>query len=89
MAGRAAANVRHDDGRLVFSDILGQLERKEHIVMPSPPTVELRNVALSSPIMYDAKKAKEMDWMDAEMGMDGLGDIEVSCTDTDPVERES
>jgi hypothetical protein len=30
--------------------------------------------------MYDAKKAKEMDWMDPEMESDGFGNLEVSLS---------
>jgi hypothetical protein len=78
VSGRAAANLAYTDGLLKLEDVLGEPGRRDHDVMPSPPNVETRNVALGTPIMYDAKKAKGMDWMDPEMELDGLGDVEAS-----------
>lgn len=45
--------------------------------MPSPH-IEIRDVALRSPIMYDASKAEKLLWFDADMEVEGLGDVDVS-----------
>lgn len=77
VSGKAAANVHVDDGKLAFTDITGQIDRQDHDVMPSPSHIDIRNVAFRSPIMYDAVKARTIDWMDIDMEAEGLGDVDV------------
>lgn len=78
VSGRAASNLEIGDREVTFEDIKGELNRRDHEAVASPDEISIRDVALRSPIIYDARKAREMGWMTADLEIAGLGDIDVS-----------
>lgn len=78
VSGRAAANVAFKGDRLEFIDTIGEIQRKNHDAAASPTDVEIRNFGVRSPILYDAKKARSLGWIDQGAEAEGLGDVAVS-----------
>lgn len=77
VSGKSAANVNYHSGMIRLTDVVGEPLQKTHEVNASPSHVEIRNVAMRSPIMYDAEKGRRLAWMDPEAEAAGLGDIDV------------
>jgi hypothetical protein len=79
VSGKAAVNVRSSSSHIDFTDVVGQLHAVNHDVAASPPSIEVRNAAIRSPILYDVEQVLAAGgWMSKESEHAGMGDVEVS-----------
>jgi hypothetical protein len=78
VSGKSAANIERRGESIRLVDVLGEPTRAVHDEEPSGPTVEVRDVALRSPILYNGTKIKELGYLTEEAESIGLGDIDVS-----------
>ena len=78
VSGKAAVNIRSSASQVDFTDAIGQILPVNHDVVASPPSVQVRNAAIRSPILYDVEQVLAAGgWMGKDSEHAGLGDVEV------------
>lgn len=91
VSGRAAANLEYGGGKTArLVDGVGEPLPESHHEDASGPLLHVRQVAMRSPILYDARKLGDLGWnpKSAELEEAGMGDLDVSCLCLRRVESE-
>ena len=81
VSGRAAGDISLDgNGGAQLVNMVGELARGGHEVEASPEFVDVRDVALRSPIIYSRNKVEKLGSFARNMEVEGVGDMDVSAT---------
>ena len=79
VSGRAAGDISlSEDGGVQLVNVVGGLSRGGHESEASPEFVDVRDVALRSPIIYSRSKVEKLGLFAKTMEAEGLGDADVS-----------
>jgi hypothetical protein len=78
VSGRGAANLEAHKSGYRYTSELGIMGHASHNVTPSGEFVEVRDVVMRSPVVYNATKLREVGGFREDAEEAGLGDIDVS-----------
>ena len=80
VSGRAAANVLFSASQQVemLVDGAGEPGPEDHAGNPGADRVQLRQVAMRAPMIWDMRKVGRVGWWNETLGALGMGDLDVS-----------